>query len=448
MKLTLGKKLGLGFGAVLALMVLSSTMTYVKSSDIKQSQDKALDVRFPSLKAAVKLLGDVNQSQSKGRQVILAGAQTDRREAARKIFDANWGTIDKDVAEMEELAPHWSLQANRDRLGEIKKQLPQLRAVQETAMSHAVGGERDAVVNAGNEFTDKATTFAEAIKTTATALEESMVTLLDNNKEDIRAGTRSLNLTMALTTFLALGIGIGVALFLSRNIAGATQSVLLQAEAIAAGDLTRDDLKVRSQDELGDLTTAINKMSGNLKQMIVSISENADHVTTASEELSATSQQITSNSEETSTQAQVVSSASEQVNKNLQTVATGSEEMSASIKEIAKNAHESAKVATGAVKVAEETNQIVGKLGESSIEIGQVVKVITSIAQQTNLLALNATIEPLAPGKPARDLRWWPTRSRNWPNRRQKRRRTSAVRSRPSRVTPRTLLAPSARSAR
>ena len=73
--------------------------------------------------------------------------------------------------------------------------------------------------------------------------------------------------------------------------------------------------------------------------------------------------------------------------------------MSASIKEIAKNAHESAKVATGAVRVAVETNQIVTKLGDSSTEIGQVIKVITSIAQQTNLLALNATIEAARAGE-------------------------------------------------
>jgi methyl-accepting chemotaxis protein len=119
----------------------------------------------------------------------------------------------------------------------------------------------------------------------------------------------------------------------------------------------------------------------------------------ASEELTATSQQMSANAEETSAQANVVSANSEQVNRNLQTVATGSEEMSASIKEIAKNAHESAKVAIGAVRVAEDTNQIVTKLGDSSTEIGQVIKVITSIAQQTNLLALNATIEAARAGE-------------------------------------------------
>jgi methyl-accepting chemotaxis protein len=73
--------------------------------------------------------------------------------------------------------------------------------------------------------------------------------------------------------------------------------------------------------------------------------------------------------------------------------------MGASIKEIAKNATEAAKVATSAVKVAQITTTTVAKLGESSTEIGQVIKVITSIAQQTNLLALNATIEAARAGE-------------------------------------------------
>jgi methyl-accepting chemotaxis protein len=73
--------------------------------------------------------------------------------------------------------------------------------------------------------------------------------------------------------------------------------------------------------------------------------------------------------------------------------------MQASIREISKSANEAARVARNAVGVAENTNHTITKLGDSSIEIGQVIKVITSIAQQTNLLALNATIEAARAGE-------------------------------------------------
>ncbi len=144
---------------------------------------------------------------------------------------------------------------------------------------------------------------------------------------------------------------------------------------------------------------ATNKTADTLRGSMETLGQSVQALSSAAEELSATSQQMSANAEETSAQTKVVSSATLQVSQNLQTVATGSEEMGASIKEIAKNATEAAKVATSAVKVAETANATVSKLGDSSTEIGQVIKVITSIAQQTNLLALNATIEAARAGE-------------------------------------------------
>jgi methyl-accepting chemotaxis protein len=270
---------------------------------MKEIQDRTTAVRMPTIKALTDLQRDLNQAQSKGRQAVLAGNESERWEAANKIFDSDWEEIGKDVARLDELSPKWSLQANRDRLADVKKQLPALHEVQEAAMKHAVGSERDAVIKAGNEFADKATPITEAMKAPLGEVADSNDKLLLQETEEMNAESRSMNLTMAITTLAALGIGIFVAVSLSRGIAGATQSLLVQAEAIAAGDLTREDLKVRSQDELGDLTTAINKMSGSLKSIILSISENAMQVASASEELNTTSQQITANSEETSAQA-------------------------------------------------------------------------------------------------------------------------------------------------
>ncbi len=119
----------------------------------------------------------------------------------------------------------------------------------------------------------------------------------------------------------------------------------------------------------------------------------------ASSTLAALSEQMSSSAEETAAQANAVASASKEVSANVQTVAAGTEEMTASIREIARSASDAARVAREAVSLAASTNTTVIKLGESSTEIGNVIKVITSIAQQTKLLALNATIEAARAGE-------------------------------------------------
>jgi len=399
MRLTLGRKLGLSFGAVLALITFSAGMSYIKVKQVQSVEDTLIGIRVPTLDACRQIQNDLNYSGSKARHVILAGTQPARRQVAQKAFDTAWENVGKHFEVLSELSTRFTLQENRDRVAHLKEALPEAKAAQETAMAMASSEVADAVVKAGNEYADVATPAVDASTKTLGDLAESVEKLMHDSENALNAANSSMIWTMAVTTVIALAVRIFVAIFLSRRVSDATNAVLMKAEAIAAGDLTGDDVAARSDDEISDLTKAMNKMNGKLKQMIQDIAENAQHVATASEEFSSVSQQITANSQETSAQVNVVSNATQQVSQNLQTVATGAEEMGASIKEIAKNATEAAKVATAAVRTAETTNTTIAKLGESSAEIGQVIKVITSIAQQTNLLALNATIEAARAGE-------------------------------------------------
>ena len=167
----------------------------------------------------------------------------------------------------------------------------------------------------------------------------------------------------------------------------------------AAGDFTA---AVPPDDQEGffkDISIQVNRLIDTARQSFMAISKNAATLASSSEELAAVSTQMSSNAEETSAQAKVVSNAAAEVSSNTQTIAASVEEMSATIREISVNAVQASTIATQAVNLAQQANSTMTKLDTSSLEIGNVLKVISSIAEQTNLLALNATIEAARAGE-------------------------------------------------
>ncbi len=256
---------------------------------------------------------------------------------------------------------------------------------------------------------DDRDTFEEVLQTKAEPAKDTYVDALDSAAAEIVVYTddiaarsadeggsaeRTMFVVLAVVGLVTLGLGWQVA----RTIRHAAVEMQRSVTAMAAGDLTVEP-EVRSVDELGRMAAELVVAQRALRTTLAGVGEVSDAVASSAEEMSASGAQVASGAEETSAQAGVVAAAAEQVSRNVQSVAAGAEQMGASIREIAQNAHEAAGVAARATQAAEVTNQTVARLGVSSREIGDVVKVITSIAEQTNLLALNATIEAARAGE-------------------------------------------------
>jgi methyl-accepting chemotaxis protein len=125
-------------------------------------------------------------------------------------------------------------------------------------------------------------------------------------------------------------------------------------------------------------------------------------VSGASTELEASAQILTRTAETTQALSGTVAAASDQASLNVRSVASATEQLGSSIREISRHVHESSGIAVEAVKQAEKTDRRVNELLHAAGRIGDVVKLITAIAEQTNLLALNATIEAARAGEAGR----------------------------------------------
>jgi methyl-accepting chemotaxis protein len=132
------------------------------------------------------------------------------------------------------------------------------------------------------------------------------------------------------------------------------------------------------------------------------VGEIVQTVSSASTELEAAAHTLTKTAEVTQELSGSVAAASEQASANVQSVASATEEMTSSVHEISRQVHESSKIAAEAVKQAQRTDVRINELSQAAGRIGDVVKLITAIAEQTNLLALNATIEAARAGEAGR----------------------------------------------
>lgn len=159
----------------------------------------------------------------------------------------------------------------------------------------------------------------------------------------------------------------------------------LEAEQVAAAERAEEEKK-----------QAMNNMADTFEESVGAI---VSQVSQSSEEMRNRSEEMSNSAEHASNQSMAVAAASDQATANVQAVSAATEELTASITEISRQVTDASSIANTAVDQANSTHNSINNLVESAQKIGEVVSLITDIAEQTNLLALNATIEAARAGE-------------------------------------------------
>ena len=211
---------------------------------------------------------------------------------------------------------------------------------------------------------------------------------------------------------LLLGAGLLLTLItawlLSRSITGPLVELKALAARIAGGDLSQP-VRCEGADEITDVQHSLEQMQASLRGTLQAIQTSATQLAAAAEEMHAITEQT--------------SQGIHRQNGEIQMAATAVNEMSAAVEEVARNANHTSDASreaehsaeTGRRQVSvtrdtivqltgklEGTSQVISRLAQEALSIGQVLEVIRTIAEQTNLLALNAAIEAARAGDQGR----------------------------------------------
>jgi methyl-accepting chemotaxis protein len=388
----IGIRLGLGFGALLVLLVAVAGIGLQQVSTLNQRVEFITSVDEGKLLSLGKVQFAVGLRAIGARNLVLVGDPAAQKSDIELVTSAQ-----KDIdAGLNEMA---ALMKNReDATDEERRMLDELRALEAKYLPIAtkIGGlattqQTDAAKNA------LINDCMPLLKQVIAHISAFNTLLRKNSHANLTAAQEAYTvskLTMMLMSVISLALGGLIAWWLTRSISRPLKEAVVVAQNVSAGDLT-SQIDVHSKDELGQLMLALKNMNGNLQNIVGDVRRGTDTIATASTEIASGNLDL--------------SSRTEQQAASLQETASAMEQLTATVKQNAENAQQANQLAETASDIAVKGGAVVSRvvdtmnsINESSKKVVDIIGVIDGIAFQTNILALNAAVEAARAGEEGR----------------------------------------------
>ncbi len=399
----IGKRLGIGFGITLALMVINVVIGIIYLQTISNNLDRIVKVNNTKARYANDIRKAFSDITYLIGQIVTTSDSAAREEAKKKI-DAIRGKYKVSMERLEKLETN---KEGQDLIKKLKEEAAKGRDVNNQTIEHGMSGNT-------KEASEKFAELSKIVENYITVAEA--IVKYSDDRTDYRYNEAKNAQRMALIVFTAIGIiNLVVGVLFSRAI---TKSIAIpimvsssHIDEMAKGDFSIpvSPKALHRKDEMGIFAKSIDAMNTHIRETIDELMASATNLAAEGDQLKSSAKKLSQG-------------ATEQVESATQ-VATASTEMNQASEDIARNSSKIADSASDAVKVAkdgqgtvekaiyevniiaetvEKVSEFVKELGQQSEKIGNIITVIEEIADQTNLLALNAAIEAARAGEHGR----------------------------------------------